>query len=173
MTNSVDLDRSSLIWVYTVCSGLSVWKLGIITVPIASISKFFDSLAAAAEQAGFSLAWWHNSEGRFPHVAHLSHVTRKSVFGVSDPVRLKLVCSVTQTSWSRESGFSRYRYYTILVANNKGADQTVQMCRLSCTFVVRIWQKQVFSWRGLNDSFCCLVGATFWWNYCLICGGNF
>ena len=33
-------------------------------------------------------------------------------------------------------------------ANNKGADQTAQMRRLICTFVVRIWHKQVFSWRG-------------------------
>ena len=32
--------------------------------------------------------------------------------------------------------------------NNKGADQTARMCRLICGFVVRIWQKQVFSWRG-------------------------
>ena len=32
--------------------------------------------------------------------------------------------------------------------NNKGADQTAPMRRLICTFVVRIWQKQVFSWRG-------------------------
>ena len=31
---------------------------------------------------------------------------------------------------------------------NKGADQTARMCRLICAFVVRIWQKQVFSWRG-------------------------
>ena len=38
--------------------------------------------------------------------------------------------------------------------NNKGADQTVRMHRLICAFVmisafvIRIWQKQVFSWRG-------------------------
>ena len=28
--------------------------------------------------------------------------------------------------------------------NKKGADQTAQMCRLICGFVVHIWQKQVF-----------------------------
>ena len=33
--------------------------------------------------------------------------------------------------------------------NNKGADQTARMCRLSCAFVVHIGQKQVFSWQGL------------------------
>ena len=37
--------------------------------------------------------------------------------------------------------------------NNKGADQTARMRRLICTFVVRIWLKQVFSWRGLYNIF--------------------
>ena len=32
-----------------------------------------------------------------------------------------------------------------------GADQTAQMCRLICAFVVCIWQKQVFSCRGSFD----------------------
>ena len=32
--------------------------------------------------------------------------------------------------------------------NNKGADQTVEMRRLICAFVVCIWHKQVFSWCG-------------------------
>ena len=31
---------------------------------------------------------------------------------------------------------------------NKGADQTARMRWLICSFVVRIWPKQVFSWRG-------------------------
>ena len=44
--------------------------------------------------------------------------------------------------------FSKYRYYTIQVANNKGADQTARMRRLVCAFVVHIWHKQIFSWRG-------------------------
>ena len=45
-------------------------------------------------------------------------------------------------------GYRNYRSYTIQAANNKGADQTVRTRRLICTIVVRIWQKQVFSWRG-------------------------
>ena len=32
--------------------------------------------------------------------------------------------------------------------NNKGAGQISQTGRLICTFVVCIWHKQVFSWRG-------------------------
>ena len=45
-------------------------------------------------------------------------------------------------------GYSKKRYYTIQAVNNKGADQTAQMHRLICAFVVRIWHEQVFSWRG-------------------------
>ena len=36
--------------------------------------------------------------------------------------------------------------------NNKSADQTARIRRLICAFVVRIWQKQVFSGRGSYDS---------------------
>ena len=36
------------------------------------------------------------------------------------------------------------RYHSVLAANNKGADQTVQMRRLICAFVVRIWHKTHF-----------------------------
>ena len=53
---------------------------------------------------------------------HLSHVKRKSVFG------------------SVQSGKTHTK-----AAKNKGADQTAQMCRLICAFVVRIKHKQVFS----------------------------
>ena len=41
-----------------------------------------------------------------------------------------------------------YMYHTILPANNKGSDQTVQMRMLICAFVVRLWHKQVFSCCG-------------------------
>ena len=34
-------------------------------------------------------------------------------------------------------------------SENNGADHTARMRRLICAFVVRIWHKQVFSWRGL------------------------
>ena len=78
---------------------------------------------------------------------HMSFVARKPVFGICDKVRLKPACSATET-WSWNSGYNKYGYYTIQAANNKGADQTARMRRLICTFVVRIWQKQVFSWRG-------------------------
>ena len=52
---------------------------------------------------------------------------------------------------------SNYRYYTISAANKKkDADQAARMCRLICGFVVRIWHKQVFSWRVwfMFRSFC-------------------
>ena len=56
----------------------------------------------------------------------------KHVFGGLDQVRLKL------TSSAAEFEFSKYMYYTIKEANSKGADQTLQMLRLICAFVVRI-----------------------------------
>ena len=65
-------------------------------------------------------------------------VTRKSVFGVCDQVRLKLACTATEARWrleisdieTRGTILSRQR----IIANNKGADQTVPTCRLICTY---------------------------------------
>ena len=41
-----------------------------------------------------------------------------------------------------------YGYFTFQIGNNKGADQTAQMCRLVCALVVRKQQSQGFSHRG-------------------------
>ena len=49
-------------------------------------------------------------------------------------------------------GFRKYRYYTTVEATNKGADQSARMRRLICTYVVRIWLKQLFPWRGSSIS---------------------
>ena len=73
-----------------------------------------------------------------------SLVTRKPVFGVCDLVRLKPVCSATETTQGLEildiasTGIIR----TIQVGNNKGANQTARMRRLICAYVVRIWQNR-------------------------------
>ena len=48
-------------------------------------------------------------------------------------------------------GYRNKRSRTISAANNKGADQNARMRRLICAFAVRIWHKQIFSWRGLAD----------------------
>ena len=42
-------------------------------------------------------------------------------------------------------------YFTVLIANNKGADQTARKRRLVCNFVVRKQQSQGFLRRGLYD----------------------
>ena len=55
-------------------------------------------------------------------------------------------------SW--DFGLSKYKYYSLWVANYKDADQTVWMRRLVCTFVVHIWLKQVFSCSGWFRSGC-------------------
>ena len=59
--------------------------------------------------------------------------TIKPVLGVSDTVLLKPDSSDTETSWKKieislEATFQK--------ANNKGADQSVPMCRLVCAIVV-------------------------------------
>ena len=77
---------------------------------------------------------------------HISLVTRKPVFGVFDQVRLKPACAATEASKRLEISdiditISRQRI-------TKGSDQTARMSRLICSFVVSIWHKQVFSWRG-------------------------
>ena len=77
-----------------------------------------------------------------------SHVTRKLVFGVCDQLRLKPALSNRDKLESWNFGYRNKMHYTIYVANNKGADLTARMRRLICTFVVRIWLKQAFSWRG-------------------------
>ena len=70
----------------------------------------------------------------------------KPVFGVSDKARRKPVSSATETSLKIEIfACSKYRYDTFQQENNKGADQTVRMCRLGCVFIVRKARRQVFS----------------------------
>ena len=65
--------------------------------------------------------------------------------GVSDQVGLKLACSATEASIRLEILVTEIRDITLTIfVNNKGADQTVQMRRLMCTFVVHIWNKTHF-----------------------------
>ena len=55
-------------------------------------------------------------------------------FGISDQVRLKPASSATQTSYIIEI----LDYPALLGSEQKGANQTVQMRRLICAFIVRI-----------------------------------
>ena len=65
--------------------------------------------------------------------------TSGPVFGVSDQVILKPVNSATESSWNLEIAVS------LAITNNTGADQTAQMPRLVCAFVVFCMQQsQVF-----------------------------
>ena len=78
----------------------------------------------------------------------MSLVTRKPVFGVWDQDILKPVCVATEASKRPEQQILIRLRGCAGWSNNKGADQTAWMRRLICAFVVRIGQKQVFSWRG-------------------------
>ena len=60
---------------------------------------------------------------------------------------LKPVCSTTKTKieyidWN--FAWSKFDYYTFQTVNNKGADQSSQMCRMVCTFVVCMPKKSDF-----------------------------
>ena len=69
---------------------------------------------------------------------NLSHVTRNPVFGGLRPGKTQPACS------DSESWYFRFRIYSNCIvygANNKDADHTARMRRLTCVFVVRIWHK--------------------------------
>ena len=82
--------------------------------------------------------WTQNPTSFNEVISHMSHVMRKHVFGGVQPGKTQ-TCSATETSLSLEILDLARTDYTIQAANNKGADQTAQMRRLICTFVVRIW----------------------------------
>ena len=79
-------------------------------------------------------------------------VATKPVFGVSHQAMLKPASSATETSRKieilLEETSRKIRYDTFQKANNKGADQSVQMRRLVCAFVVHKPRRQVFSYGG-------------------------
>ena len=61
---------------------------------------------------------------------------RKHVFGVYDQVRLKPACSTSETIHNIETVSSWWSHYVFQKANHKGTDQTAQMPRLVCAFVI-------------------------------------
>ena len=77
-------------------------------------------------------------------LTHVSHVTRKPVFGVFDQVRLQQVCLATEASLSQEIAH-RIETRDIILSRQQTTKVLISCCRLICAFVVRIWQKQVFS----------------------------
>ena len=66
--------------------------------------------------------------------------------GVCDEVRFKPTCSAREADKSLETGYNMYKYYRILVANNKGIDQTVQMRRLIYALVFAYGTRHIFSY---------------------------
>ena len=72
---------------------------------------------------------------------------------VCDQVILKPVCSATETSERLETlGLATIGILLSKLWTKKIADQTVWMHSLIWTFVVHVWHKQVFSWRGSLDT---------------------
>ena len=69
---------------------------------------------------------------------------RKPVFGVSDQSMFKPTCSAQETRYNDEIMYEVNKISYFDKANNKGTDQTVQMCKLVCPFV-NMQQSQKFS----------------------------
>ena len=67
---------------------------------------------------------------------HMCLEVTKPVFRVSD-MKLKLVCSARDRLEYGNFACNKAGYYTFQIENNKGADQSAQMRRLVCTFIVR------------------------------------
>ena len=67
---------------------------------------------------------------------HIDLKVRKPVYMVSDQVRLKPACSVTEASYYDEI----LPVSSLMIANNKGADQPAHPCRLACAFVACLRQ---------------------------------
>ena len=118
------------------------------------------SWSSALSRVGWKTHWFKGNILYYLNT-HMGLVMRKPVFGVCDQLK-------TQSSLLNyrdcHFGFSKYMYYTIEAANNKSADQTVQVHRLICTFVVRMWHKQVFSWTW---PILYWLGLVHQWKYCL------
>ena len=77
--------------------------------------------------------------------------TRKPVFRVSVQDRLKPACPATEAMERLEiSNIENRGNILSRQRAKKGTDQTARMRGLICTFVVSIWQNQVFSWCGSN-----------------------
>ena len=72
----------------------------------------------------YCLLWFWSKKSEFLQ-KHMSRSTSKPAFGVWDQGRL---------------------YYTILAANNKGADKTARMRRLICAFVVSSPEPKAHLW---------------------------
>ena len=64
-------------------------------------------------------------------------------------VRLKPACAATE---KLVRGL-KFNIETRDIIQQQGADQTARMHMLICAFVVYIWHKQVFSWRGSNNDY--------------------
>ena len=80
---------------------------------------------------------------------YLSLVVRKPVFGVSDQVRHKPGCTITEAGYRLQISDIGSRGDS----ENKGADQLRSYCAADLCLCFRICKKPVFSQRGSFDSY--------------------
>ena len=88
-----------------------------------------------SDQTGrLSLTNYHRTSFSFLN-CYIWASSRESLSSGFRPGKIQIgLLSYTDQLESWNFWYSKYRYYTIQVANNKGADQTAQMRRLICTF---------------------------------------
>ena len=84
---------------------------------------------------------------------------RKFVFGVSDQVIPKPVCSVTEISLNSEILFVTSFDDTFQRENNNDADQTALMCSLVCAFVLCKFSRIMAHYASSNG---CCIGILLW-----------
>ena len=80
----------------------------------------------------------------------MGHIATKPVFGVSDSDIQTSLLSYRDYPKNLNFAGGKYRYDTFQLTNNKGANQTAQMCRLVSAFVVGKPPKTGFLPRGPN-----------------------
>ena len=101
----------------------------VLFLSLASICVHLDYIARIINE--------HSQGGLSYLYTKMSHVTGKSVFGVSDQVRP--ACSAKQTSLRLEILDIETR--DIILSRQRTTTVLIRLCG---------WHKQIFSWRGLN-----------------------
>ena len=88
-------------------------------------------------------SFYHRQSSKIGHV-YLSRATRKRVFGSFRPGHTNRLGQPQKLARVLKFRLRNLEILHYLSSENKGADQTTQMCRLICTFVSRIWHKTHF-----------------------------
>ena len=99
---------------------------------------WFESSLGSSHFVGFIMRWLEWASSR----ENLSS-------GVCNQVRLKLSCSASEASESHEIANIENR--DIILSMQRTTKALIRLRRLICAFVVRMWHKQVFSYKWASS----------------------